>query len=432
MGRTDHGSGIAKGAGDMDIVRVQESRRINTRAVAIGAAILGVILVTVVLARLKPAARPVDRSALVIDTVRRGPMTREIRGSGVLTPELVRWITTSVDARVDRVVVQPGTAVTPETVLIELSDAQQQQTSRDAEWQLRAAEADYETTRAQLDSERLDREAAVAQLKSEYEQARLRAAADAELERQGLAAKITRQLSQTTAEELARRLTIEEERLRVSASSQRSQLASRRAQVEQRRAMLDLQQERTRSLVVRAGMTGVLQQVSVQAGQSVPAGTAIARVAQTDRLKAEVRVPETQAKDIAIGQPAKIDTRNGVVSGRVTRVDPAVTSGTVAVDVAIDGALPAGARPDLSIDATIELDRLADVIFVARPVNAQENASGVVFRVDKGGSSATRVPVQYGRASASTIEVRTGLAAGDEVIVSDTSALERHERIQIK
>jgi HlyD family secretion protein len=416
----------------MDIVRVQESRRINTRAVGIGAAILGIILVTVLLARLKPAARPVDRSALVIDTVRRGPMTREIRGSGVLAPELVRWITTSVDARVERVVVQPGTVVTPDTILIELSDAQQQQTSRDAEWQLRAAEADYETTRAQLESERLDREAAVARLKSEYEQARLRAAADAELERQGLAAKITRQLSQTTAEELARRLKIEEERLRVSASSQRSQLAGRRAQVEQRRAMLDLQQERTRSLVVRAGMNGVLQQVSVQAGQSVPAGTAIARVAQTERLKAEVRVPETQAKDIAIGQPAKIDTRNGVVNGRVTRVDPAVTNGTVAVDVAIDEALPPGARPDLSIDATIELDRLADVIFVARPVNAQENGSGVVFRLDKGGSTATRVPVQFGRASASTIEIRSGLAAGDEVIVSDTSALEKHERIQIK
>lgn len=196
--------------------------------------------------------------------------------------------------------------------------------------------------------------------------------------------------------------------------------------------MLDLQQERTRSLLVRAGMNGVLQQVSVQAGQSVPAGTAIARVAQTERLKAEVRVPETQAKDIAIGQPAKIDTRNGVVNGRVTRVDPAVVNGTVAVDVAIDGALPPGARPDLSIDATIELDRLADVVYVARPVNAQENSSGVAFRLDKGGSTATRVPVQFGRASASTIEIRSGLTPGDDVIVSDTSALEKHERIQIK
>ena len=415
----------------MDIVRSERPTRITRRHLIAGGAAIVTIALLVALTQLRPAAPPVQRSSIVIDTVRRGPMLREVRGSGVLVPEIVRWVTSVTEARVERVLVQPGTMVKADTVIMELLDPQQQQSSRDAEWQLRAAEADYETARAQLHSERLDREAAVARLRSEYEQARLRAEADAELERQGLAAKITRQLSQTTAEELARRLKLEEQRLAVMSGSEKSQLAARRAQLEQRRAMLELQQERTRGLNVRAGIDGVLQQVMVQAGQSVAAGATLARVAQTDRLKAEVRVPETLARDLAIGQRAKIDTRNGVVAGRVTRVDPAVVDGSVAVDLAIDGQLPAGARPDLSVDSTIELDRISETTYVTRPVNAQEGAAGILFRITADGGAAERVAVEFGRASANTIEIRRGVNPGDEVIVSDTSAYDKHQRINL-
>ena len=416
----------------MDIVREGKTRRIAPKhLIAAGSAVL-TLIVLVALTRLAPAAPPVQRSSVVIDTVRRGPMTREVRGSGVLAPEIVRWITAATDARVERVLVQPGTLVNADTVIIELSDPQQQQSVRDAEWELRAAEAEYETARGQLVSERLDREAAVAQLRSEYEQARLRAEADAELERQGLAARITKQISQTTANELANRLRLEEQRLSILIGSERSQLAAQRAQLERRKAMLDLQQQRTRALNVQAGIDGVLQQVMVQAGQSVAPGATLARVAQTDRLKAQVGVPETLARDLAVGQPAKIDTRNGVVPGRVMRVDPAVVNGTVAVDLSIEGPLPAGARPDLSIDAVIELDRIPETTYVTRPVSAQEGQAGMLFRVDQNTSAAHRVPVEWGRASATTIEIRRGVQPGDEVIVSDTSAYDRHDRIQLR
>lgn len=417
----------------MDVVRSQPTHTtFPSRRFAIIAIALLLAGITLAVARLKPAAIGVDRASVIIETVKRGPMTRETRGSGVLAPETTRLVTATTDARVERVVVQPGTVVTADTVILDLADAQQQQAARDAEWQLRAAEAQFETLRAQLESQRLDTEAAVAQLKSEAEQARLHAEADAELERQGLAASITRKVSQSNASSLAQRVAIEEQRLRVSVSSRQSQLAAARAQVEQRRAMFDLQRERSQSLTVRAGINGVVQLVAVQAGQSVTAGTTLARIAQPDRLKAEIRVADTQAKDVVIGQKATIDTRNGIVNGRVARIDPAVTNGTVVVDVALLDPLPAGSRPDLAIDGTIELDRLADVTYVARPVSAQENATGNVYRVSHDHTSAVRTTVQFGRASATTIEIRGGLAAGDEVIVSDTSAFDTHERIALK
>ena len=416
----------------MDVVRTQPRSLFPARKIAIAAVIVLAAAVTIGLARLKPAAPEVDRSAVLVDAVKRGPMLREIRGNGVLTPETTLLITATTDARVERIVAQPGTLVSADTVIIDLADAQQQQTARDAEWQLRATQAQLETLRAQLEAQRLTLEASVAQLRSEYEQAKLRAEADAELERAGLAAHITRKLSQTTADELGRRLAIEEQRLHVSSASQSSQLAAQRAQVEQRKAMLDLQQERSRSLTVRAGIDGVLQQIAVQAGQSVVAGATLARVAQTDRLKAELRIADTQAKDVAIGQAAKIDTRNGIVNGRVTRIDPAVTNGTVVVDVALLDPLPPGSRPDLSVDGAIELDRITDAVYVTRPVAAQENANGSVYRLSSDHNTAVRTPVQFGRASATAIEIRNGLAPGDDVIVSDTSAFDTHERISLK
>lgn len=416
----------------MDIVRNAEKKRVPRGALYAAIAIVAVVLTTVAFARLEPAAPPVDRQTLVIETVQRGPLTRAVRGSGVLTPENVRWIAAATEGRVERVVAQPGTVVTAETVILELSDPQQQQSARDAEWQLRAAEAAYQAARAELESERLDREASTARLRAEAEQARLRAKADAELANAGLAAPITRQLSASNAASLEQRLKLEERRLGTLSSSQRARLAVLEAEVEQRRAMVDLQRQRIESLQVRAGIDGVLQQVAVQAGQRVGAGTTLARVAQPDRLKAEVRVPETQVKDLAVGQRAQIDTRTGIVAGRVARIDPAASNGTVLVDIAIDGALPAGARPDLGVDATIELERLPNVVYVARPVRAQENATGTVFRVDADGNSARRVQVAFGRASATAIEIRSGLAPGDRVIVSDDSAYDKYEEIEIQ
>ncbi len=414
----------------MDIVRTSANRRIPRRAVYAALIVVAIVLTTVAFARLKPAAPPADAQTLVIETVARGPFTRAVRGSGVLVPENVRWIAAATEGRVERVVVQPGTVVKADSVIIELSDPQQQQAARDAEWQLRAAEAAYQAAKAELESDRLDREAAAARLRAEAQQAKLRAKADAELANAGLAAPITKQLSESTSAALDQRVQFEEQRLGILVSSQRSRLAALQAEVEQRRAMRDLQHQRIESLQVRAGIDGVLQQVAVQAGQRVNAGTTLARVAQPDRLKAEIRVAETQAKDLAAGQVAQIDTRTGVVNGRVARIDPAASSGTVLVDVSIDGPLPAGARPDLSVDATIELERLADAVYIARPVRAQENAAGSVLRVT--GNEANRVKVQFGRASASAIEIRSGLQPGDRVIVSDDSAWDKYDTIAIK
>lgn len=413
----------------MDIARNASSKK-NRRIVTIAIVTVALIITTFAFARLEPAAPTVNQASVVIETVQTGPLTREVRGSGVLVPENVRWIAASTDGRVERVVVQPGTAVTADTVLIELSDPQQQQSARDAQWQLRAAEAAYRAAQAELESERLDREAGAARLRAELEQARLRAKADEDLEKAGLAAKITRQLSESAANELAKRVQFEEQRLATLGASQSARLAALQAQVEQRRSMNDLAQQRIESLAVRAGIDGVLQQVTVQAGQRVNAGTTLARVAQPDRLKAEIRVAETQAKDLAIGQRAQIDTRNGLVPAHVARIDPAATGGTVLVDLAIDGPLPPGSRPDVSVDATIELERIPNTTYVARPVGAQELSAGTVFRVVD--DRATRVQVEFGRASATAIEIRRGLSAGDRVIVSDDAAYEKHDEIKLK
>lgn len=412
----------------MDITR-PVPRNNRRRILLIAAAVVATIVATVAFARLRPAAPKVERNAVIIATVERGPLTRAIRATGTLVPENIRWIAAATDARVERIVVQPGSAVTAETIILELSDPQQQQNAQEAEWRLRAAQAAYDAALAELENERLDREAVAASLRADHEQARLRAKADAELEKAGLAASITRQLSQTTVDELAKRLAIEERRVAASAASQRARLAGLAAEVEQARALAELRRQQTASLVVRAGIDGVLQQVNVQAGQRVTAGTNLARVAEPDRLKAEVRVAEVQAKDVRIGQMALVDTRNGVIQAKVARVDPAVSNGTVVVDLTIAGPLPAGARPDLTIDATIELDRLASALYVTRPVNAGENASAQLFRVSS--NDAERIAVQFGIASADAIEIRNGLREGDQVIVSDTSNFERFDRLEL-
>jgi HlyD family secretion protein len=414
----------------MDIVRTPSPHVLRKRLA--GGAVIAAVVITVAFSRVRPASAPVERSSVVIDTVQRGAMTREVRGSGTLVPENILLITAATDGRVETLLVQPGAAVTADSVIMELSDPQQQQAAADAEWQLKAAEAELLSAKAQLESDRLDREAAAAQLRGEAEQARLRASVDADLHRNGLAADITKQLSQSTADQYAKRVVFEEQRLRVVRESQGLRLAALQAQVEQRRALTTLRRQQTAALHVRAGIDGVLQQVSVQAGQRVTAGANLARVARPDKLKAEVRIAETQAKDVAVGQHATIDTRNGIVGAVVSRADPAVREGTVTVDLRIEGPLPAGARPDLSVDAVVQLDRIPDALHVGRPAGTPEGTTASVFKITADGNSAEKVNVTFGRSSATDIEIRRGLQPGDRVIVSDVSQFDRYDRITLR
>lgn len=381
--------------------------------------------------RLKPAAPSVARAAVVLDTVKRGPMVRQVRGLGTLVPEEIRWIPAATDGRVERVVVQPGTRVEADTVLLELSNPEVELRALEAESQLRAAQAAYNELRVRLESQRLDQLAAAARVQADLQQARLRADADDELARSGLVADLTRKISRSTADELANRVGLEHQRLAIAREAVAAQLLVQAAEVEQRRALAHLRRGQLLGLKVRPGLGGVLQQISVEVGQQVTPGTNLARVAQPERLKAVIRVPETQARDLQLGQPATIDTRNGVAAGRVSRVDPGAQNGTVTVDIALSGELPRGARPDLTVDGTIDIDRLADVVNVGRPAQGQPESTTTLFRLEADGAHAVRVPVKLGRASVTAIEVLEGLAPGDQVILSDTGAWEKSDRIRI-
>ena len=423
--------GLSKGRA-MDIPRPHAARQRRRRQIVIAsvAAVL-VAATTMALANLKPAAPTVSRSAVVIDTVQRGPMVRQVRGLGTLVPEEVRWIPAATDGRVERIVVQPGTRVEADTVLIELSNPEVELRAIEAESQARAAEAAYNELRVRLESQRLDQEAAAARVQAEMQQARMRAEADDELARNGLVADMTRKISRSTAEELSHRVTIEQKRLAIAREAIAAQLQVQAAEVEQRRALARVRRGQLHGLKVRPGLAGVLQQITVEVGQQVTPGTNLARVAEPDRLKAVIRVPETQARDLQLGQPASVDTRNGVAAGRVARVDPGAQNGTVTVDIALEGELPRGARPDLTVDGTIDIDRLTDVLFVGRPAQGQPESRSTLFRMAADGVHAERVPVTLGRASVTSIEIREGLAVGDKVILSDTSAWERADRIRI-
>jgi len=416
----------------MDRPRTDATRRKRMRHLAIAAGVIAALGVTLGLTRLRPAAPVVERGSVWIDTVKRGPMLRQVRGLGSLVPEEVRWVPAPADGRVERILVQPGTTVAADTVIMELSNPDLELAALDAETQARAAEAQYAETVAQLQSVQLEREAGAARVQAEYEQARLRADTDAELAKQGLVADLTLKLSQVTARELANRHSLELRRLEAGATAARAQLAAQRALVEQRRAEARLRRSQARSLAVSPGLGGVLQQVAVEVGQRIAAGAVLAKVAEPTRLKAVLRVAETQAKDVQIGQPVSVDTRNGLVPGRVARVDPAVQNGTVTVDVTLTGPLPSGARPDLTVDGTIELERLADVVYMGRAAQAQPEAAMTIFRVDPDGSAATRVKVRLGRASVSTIEVREGLTPGDQVLLSDTSAWDSVDHVRLR
>lgn len=416
----------------MDIPRPDVARKRRLRRVIYGAA--GIILVPLItwgLSTLKPAAPTVEKATVWPDTVKRGPMLIQVRGLGTLVPEEILWIPATTDGRVVRRFVLPGSPVTADTVVLELTNPELEQLALDAEWQLRAAQAQLNSLKAQLESQLLDQKAAAATVQSEYQQAKLNAEKDEELAKLGLGASLNVKLSKAKAEALTTRNSIEQQRLQVSSDSVKAQLDAQKARVEQLRALYELKRTQLDSLRVRAGAEGVLQELPVEVGQRVAAGTILAKVVQPTRLKAQLKIPETQAKDVQIGQVASIDTRNGIIPGSVMRVDPAVQNGTVTVDVKLEGALPKGARPDLSVDGTIEIERLRDVLYVGRPAFGQPNSTVGIFKLEAGGKEATRVQVKLGRSSVNTIEILSGLQVGDQVILSDMSAWDAFNRIRL-
>jgi HlyD family secretion protein len=354
-----------------------------------------------------------------------------VRGPGTLVPEELRFIAAVTEGRVERIVVQPGSEVRADTVVLELASPEVVQAARESESQVRAAEADYTDLEAQLQSQLLQQESAMAAVESDYQQAKLQAEADAELAKEGLVSELTRKLSTMRAEQLEKRTAIEKQRLGKGGDSVRAQLAAQRVRITQLGNLHRLRREQLDSLSVRAGIDGVLQQVPVEVGQRVTTGTTLALVARPEKLKAELRIAETQAPDVAVGQKAEIDTRNGVVLGRVVRIDPAAREGTVLVDIALLGELPRGARPDLSVDGTIELERLTDILYVGRPAYGQAGGTVGLFKLEKDGDHAARVQVQLGRSSVNTVEIVGGLAEGERVILSDMSAWDAFDRVKL-
>jgi HlyD family secretion protein len=420
----------------MDVQRPARKNRRRMKLVAYATlCVLAVALITYGLSRLKPAAPSVERGVIVTDTVKRGQMLLQVHGIGTLVPEEVRQIAAPVEGRVEQIFVKAGTEVSAGTVLVELGNPTVRQQAVDVEYQVKSAEADLNNLRARLDSDRMSQQAATAQVESDYNQAKIQLDTDEELGKEGLVPLLTLRISRVRVQQLANRLEIEKKRVGATKQSADAQIAAQQTHIEQLRAQLRLNEENVASLQVRAGTNGVLQEVTVVAGQQITPGTNIARVADPSSLKAALQIPETQIKDIVLGQPAAIDTRGGgssVVQGRVQRIDPAARNGTVTVDVQLEGALPQGARPDLSVDGTIELARLDNVLYVGRPASgggAQANIT--LFRVEPDGHAAVRVPVKLGRASVSTVEVLEGLREGDTVILSDTSQWDGVDRLRI-
>jgi HlyD family secretion protein len=416
----------------MDIPRESaiRKRRIR-RLIYVVVGLLAVGSVTLGLSRLKPAAPTVDKATLWPDTVKRGPMLLQVRGLGTLVPEEILWIPAITDGRVARRFILPGTQVEANTVIFQLSNPEQEQAALDAEWQLKAAEAQYKSLKAQLDSQLLDQKAAAATVQSDYTEAKLDSDKDAELAKLGLGAELNAKITHAKSDALATRNDIENQRLAVTAASEKAQLDAQQARVEQMRALYELKKSQLDSLRVRAGAEGVLQELEVEVGQRVVAGAPLAKVVQPTKLKAQLKIPETQAKDVQIGQSASVDTRNGIIPGHVMRVDPSVINGTVTVDVKLDGALPKGARPDLSVEGTIELENLPDVVYVGRPAFGQPNSTVGIFKYDPDGKGATRVQVKLGRASVNSVEILAGLEPGDKVILSDMSQWDAFNRIRL-
>lgn len=416
----------------MDIQRIDlKQRKRRRQALWIGGGLLAAIIAGIGISRLEPAAPGVDRSSLWMDTVKRGEMLREVRGPGTLVPKEIRWIAAETSARVERIVVRPGAMVEPDTVILELSNPEVVDLQLAAQSALVAAEADYMARRMTLESQLLDQRANLAGVEADFESARLQAEAEGELADKGIIPAIQYRRSQLVSEQLKLRVGIEKERISKFEQTITAQLAADRARMDQLRNAAELRKRQAEALQLRAGIAGVLQQVPVQEGQQVAPGTNLARVAKPGELMAELRIAETQAKDILIGQPVRVDTRNGIVPGQVTRIDPAVLNGTVLVDVELEGPLPPGARPDLSVDGTVEIERLSDVLYVGRPAYGQPDSQVRLFRLDPEGRIARRIPVRLGRASVSLIEVTEGLQVGDEIVLSDTSQWDEYDRLKL-
>ena len=417
----------------MDIARpdLAVKRKKRNLQIGIGAAVV-LLSATWGLSQLKPAAPSVDRGTLFLDKVKRGEMLLQMRGLGTLVPEEVRWIPAMTQARVERIVALPGTVVDPDTLILVMSNPDLEAQVQDAESQLREAEARLVEARANIERAQLDQQATAARVDSEARQARLQADADAELAAQGLVASLNAKKSKAAAEELESRARIEERRMKLSNESLDAQIAVPKATVEQRLGTARMRRAQLEALKVRAGIHGVLQSVPVEVGQQVGPGEKLARVVEPTRLKAVIRVAETSAKDLALGLPCEIDTRNGVVKGKVVRIDPAAQNGTVAVDVSLEGELPKGARPDLTVDGTIEVARLSDTLYVGRPAQGAGESTISLFRVDPVTGEAHRVRVRLGRASVNSVQILEGLNLGDEVILSDASAWDAFDRIRLK
>ncbi len=415
-----------------DVIRKKKIRRVIYGAVAL----LAIAGITVGVSRLKPAAPSVDRATVWVDTVKKGQMLRKVRGSGTLVPEDIRWITATTQGRVERILLRAGATVEPDTVILELTSPDVEQAHREAQLAYQSALAAFENRKADLQSALLTQESNVATIESNFKQANLTLTSNQTLFKDGLVAKLTIEQNQGAVDDLKNRLSVEQKRLEITRAGIKSQLAPQEADIAQRKAAAELQARRLDDLKVKAGMQGVLQCVcsnpttQVERGAQVAPGSNLARVANPTTLKADLRIAETQTKDIRIGQYAEVDTRNGVVKGKVSRIDPASSNGTVGVDIMLEGALPPGARPDLSVDGTVRLEELNNIIYVGRPAFGQENSSVSLFKLGADGE-AVRTTVKLGRSSVNTIEIVEGLAPGDQVILSDMSTYDEYQRVRL-
>jgi HlyD family secretion protein len=417
----------------MDIARPDLARKKKIRLTIYTAAALVVLpVITIGVSRLKPAAPVVERSTIWLDTVKRGEMLRDVRGLGTLVPVDIRWIPAQTSARVDKIVLQSGAKVKTDSVLLELSDAQLQRDAIDAEYAYKAAQADLANLKVQLANNLMTQKSAAADIESQYQQAKLQADVDRQLFEQQVQSEVISKKSTVAAEQLAIKEQLVQEQLKIADDAAKAQIAAQEAHLEQQRVLYELKKQQVDSLHVRAGLAGTLSAVSVDVGQQVAPGTNLVRVADTSRLKATIQIQETQAKDVAIGQKATIDTHNGTAQGHVTRVDAAVVNGTVAVDVSFDGPQPPDARPDLSVDGTIELERLPNILYIGRPVQGQQKSTVGLFKMLDGGKEAVRVSVELGRSSVTTIEVLRGLQEGNQVILSDMSAWDAYDRVRLE
>ena len=419
----------------MDIARpnvARQKRRRQIIYIAVGIVLLA--LVTMGLSRLKPAEPTVERSTVWVDTVKRGSVLRQVRGLGTLVPMegSIQFLPAVTEGRVDKILELPGAQVKADTILLEMSNPQLTQEALDAEWKLKASEADYKNLQVQLASQVLAQKSLSAQAQSEYSQAKMQSDIDTELAKLGVISQLSEKVSNQKTAELATRNDIEKQRLTNSSEVLITQLQAKQAEVEEFRALAELKKSQLDRLRVRAGIDGVLQEQTLKIGQFVTPGTTLAKVVQPQRLKAELKIAETQAKDIQLGQPASVDTHNGVIPGHVVRIDPSVVNGTVTVDVALDSALPQGARPDLSVDGTIDLEKMQNVLYVGRPAFGQEQSTVGMFKLELDGNNAVRAQVKLGRSSVNTVEILQGLKEGDQVILSDMSRWDNFDRIRLE